>query len=273
MYDKPLESNKALGDFRIINSKGSKIPLSEIAMLTENRGVNDIRHYQNNRSIMVSAVNDSETTVTEIVTAFNQRVSEEGGFDGATYSLAGDYETMQASYADMTQKFTIAIILVYLVLLLQFNSYLQPFTIILSVPFSIIGVAIGYHLFGLTFSTLSFLGIVSLVGISVNDAIVLIDCINSLRRESGMSRVEAIIEGCRSRFKPIIATSLTTMAGVAPLALYSEDYSQMASALIFGLLGSTVLTLIVVPTILNTLETVNEKLRKGKVVNNEEVMA
>ncbi len=106
---------------------------------------------------------------------------------------------------------------------------------------------------GMTFSTLSFLGIISLVGIAINDAIVLMDFINQLRRE-GLSRKDSIIEGANSRLKPILTTSLTTITGVLPLSIYNPNYSQMAYALIFGLIGSTILTLIVIPTVLNVFE-------------------
>jgi HAE1 family hydrophobic/amphiphilic exporter-1 len=263
-YKSPFQTISGFKNLKILNQKGESVFLDSIAQWKENRSLSKRKHFDGKKIMTVSSGFNKNTTVEEIINQFEKEVEGKGGLNGnVTYQIAGDYVTMNKSYADMQQKFMIAILLVYTILLLQFNSFSQPFAIILCVPFSIIGVALGYYLTGLTFSTLSFLGVVSLVGIAINDAIVLIDYINNLRKNN-TERLEAIILGCNSRFKPIIATSLTTIAGVLPLALYSEDYSQMAYALIFGLMSSTLLTLFVVPTVLNIIENAIEKLSKGR---------
>lgn len=249
-----IDAPDALLQLSVVNADGVQIPLAAFAKITEERGISEIRHVNNKRTITVNASIDSNYTVGEIVSTFEKMLEKQDLLPtGVTYKVAGDFVKMQDSYKDLTEKFMIAIILVYFVLLVQFNGFFQPFVIIICVPFAIIGVAFGYCLMGLKFSTLSFLGVVSLVGIAVNDAIVMIDYINSLRAD-GMERKESIIKGCNARFKPIIATSITTIAGVLPLALFNEDYSQMAYALVFGLIGSTFLTLVVVPSMLNLVE-------------------
>ncbi len=260
-----FDSMEALGQISITNEQGIPVLLKDVILVKEQRKVNEIKHENYKKILKVKSNLAEGFTVNDVLKELEKKIGASDMLAFSTsYSLGGDFKAMEDSYSDLTEKFMIAALIVYIVLLLQFNGFLQPVVIIISVPFSIIGVAIGYYISGLTFSTLSFLGIVSLVGIAVNDAIVLIDYINTLRREKGLDKIESIITGCVARSKPILATSLTTMAGVAPLALYSEDYGQMAYALIFGLFGSTVLTLFVVPVVMNILESVQGKTKSSK---------
>ncbi len=260
--DNIFDSIEEMGQIRVTNSHGIPVLLKDVIIFEEQRNIDVINHEDYKKVLTIKSNLAEGFTVNAILTELEIQLNDSEVLAlSTTYSIGGDFEEMEDSYSDLGQKFIIAALIVYVVLLIQFNGFLQPIAIIISVPFSIIGVAIGYYIGGLTFSTLSFLGIVSLVGIAVNDAIVLIDYINTLRLEKGRERVEAIIIGCVARFKPILATSLTTMAGVAPLALYSEDYAQMAYALIFGLFGSTILTLFVVPVVLNLLEGLSEKIK------------
>ncbi len=259
-----FNSIEEMGQLHVNNSRGFTVLLKDVVQFYEQRKVNEIKHENYQKILKVKSNLAEGYTVNSILLDLKEQLSDAKILAPSTsYTFTGDFKAMEDSYSDLTEKFMIAALIVYVILLIQFNGFLQPIVIIISVPFSIIGVAIGYYLSGLTFSTLSFLGIVSLVGIAVNDAIVLIDYINTLRREQKYDKVESIIQGCLARFKPIIATSLTTMAGVAPLALYSEDYGQMAYALIFGLFGSTILTLFVVPVVLNIIENIIEKINNS----------
>ncbi len=253
-YEDIIHNVSDLKNVSVANTSQKLVPIYDFIDLKEYRTLKTLHHIDGKRILEVKAFNDGNVTVEEIVKEFKDRINKEGGMrEGVKYSIAGEYDEMEKSYQDLAVRFIVALVLVYVILLIQFNSFSQPFVIILCVPFSIIGVALGYFFTGLTFSTLTFLGIISLVGIAINDAIVLIDFINQLRKE-GMERVQSIIEGSKSRLKPIITTSLTTITGVMPLAIYSPDYSQMAYALIFGLITSTVLTLVVIPTVLNVVE-------------------
>ncbi len=253
-YDGVINDVRDIKNLSILTRDNRLIPLNDFVRIEEYRTLQALNHKDAKRVIEVKASNEEGTTVEEIVKEFEKKLKERGGVGlGVKYSIGGEFDEMGKSYRDLAVKFIIALVLVYVVLLLQFNSFFQPLVIILCVPFSIIGVSIGYFITGLTFSTLTFLGIISLVGIGINDAIVLIDFINQLRRD-GVERAESIIAGAKSRLKPIITTSLTTITGVMPLALYSPDYSQMAYALVFGLVSSTFLTLIVIPSVLNIIE-------------------
>ncbi len=253
-YEDLINNVRDIKNLSILNRNNKVVPIIDFVDIKEYRSIKSLNHIGGERTLEVRAFNDENTTVEEIVNQFETKLQKDGGIKrNVKYSIGGEFDAMAKSYNDLAVKFIVALILVYVVLLIQFNSFSQPLVIILCVPFSMIGVTLGYFFTGLTFSTLTFLGIVSLVGIGINDAIVLIDFINQLRRD-GVDRLEAIIKGAKSRLKPIITTSLTTITGVLPLAIYNPDYSQMATALIFGLLSTTILTLIVVPAVLNTVE-------------------
>jgi HAE1 family hydrophobic/amphiphilic exporter-1 len=147
--------------------------------------------------------------------------------------------------------------MVYIILVVQFNSFLQPLMILFSVPFAIIGVVIGLIATGNNLGFYAMFGIVALVGIAVNDAIVLIDFTNYLRSE-GMALRAAVAEAVKTRFQPVMATSLTTIGGVLPLALFNDSFSQLGYALIFGLIASTVLTLLIIPILYYSIEQISE---------------
>jgi HAE1 family hydrophobic/amphiphilic exporter-1 len=150
-----------------------------------------------------------------------------------------------------------AIFLVYLVMASQFESFLHPLVILFTIPLALIGAVLALWITGSTISVVVFIGMILLAGIVVNNAIVLIDLINKLRSR-GMSKVEAIMEGGRSRLRPILMTTLTTALGLLPLALGfgegSEVRSPMAITVIGGLTVSTLLTLIVIPVVYSTMD-------------------
>ncbi len=138
--------------------------------------------------------------------------------------------------------------LVYILLSVQFNSLTQPVVIILSVPLALIGTLIGLALTGNNLGFYSLFGVVSLVGIAVNDAIVLVDYTNYLRKE-GQDRNTAIVEAVKTRFNPVLATSITTIGGVLPISVADPALGQLGFALIFGLVASTALTLMIIPIV------------------------
>jgi HAE1 family hydrophobic/amphiphilic exporter-1 len=140
------------------------------------------------------------------------------------------------------------------VLVFQFDSYYQPIIILLSLPLAIVGVVAAHLLLGLKFGTMSYMGIVTLAGVAVNDAILIVDTVNYLRREKNLNSLESIAEAGRMRFVPVIITSITTIGGLLPLAMYNDAYSQMGYSLVFGLVASTILILLVIPVILYQVE-------------------
>ncbi len=253
-YEDLINNIDDIKSLKIANANNQLLPIYDFIKVEEYRNLRTLTHVDGKKILEIKAQNDENTTVQEIVKNFKKEMNSRGGLkNGVTYSFGGEFDEMGKSYQDLVVKFIVALVLVYVVLLLQFNSFSQPLLIILCIPFSLIGVSLGYFFIGATFSSLSFLGIISLVGIAINDAIVLVDFINQLRRE-GYGRKESIVMAANSRLKPILTTSLTTITGVLPLSIYNPSYSQMAYSLTFGLVSSTILTLIVIPTALNAME-------------------
>jgi multidrug efflux pump subunit AcrB len=172
-------------------------------------------------------------------------------------SLAGQNEEMMVSFASLRFALLLAIFLVYLVMASQFESLLHPFVIMFSLPLALIGVVAALLLTGQTISVVVLIGVILLAGIVVNNAIVLIDYINRLRR-SGMEKIEAIVKAGRVRLRPILMTTATTVLALLPMALGfgegAEIRAPMAIAVIGGLLTSTLLTLLVIPTLYSVMD-------------------
>jgi HAE1 family hydrophobic/amphiphilic exporter-1 len=166
--------------------------------------------------------------------------------------LSGQEEEMRQSMRSLLFALALAIFLVYLVMASQFESFLHPFVVILTVPLGATGAILALAVTGETISVVAMIGAVMLAGIVVNNAIVLIDAINQLRRE-GRPKLEAMIEGAQSRLRPIVMTSATTILALLPMALGlgegAELRAPMAITVIGGLLVATLLTLIVLPAI------------------------
>jgi len=159
---------------------------------------------------------------------------------------------MAQTFRSLLIALSLAIMLVYMVMAAQFESLVHPFVIMFSVPLSITGVVLSLVLTGRTFNMMSYVGIIMMVGIVVNNAIVLVDYINVLRRR-GLPRDEAILEAGPVRLRPILMTALTTIFALIPLSLglgeSSEAQAAMATVVIGGLTFSTFLTLVVVPVV------------------------
>jgi len=169
-----------------------------------------------------------------------------------TIDLAGQNQEMAVSFNSLRFALLLAIFLVYLVMASQFESLLHPFVIMFTIPLALIGVVLALMLTGSSISVVVFIGLIMLAGIVVNNAIVLIDYINQLRRR-GMAKLDAIREGGMARLRPILMTTLTTAIGLLPLALGigegAEVRAPMAITVIGGLLVSTMLTLLVIPVV------------------------
>ena len=173
--------------------------------------------------------------------------------DELSWEIVGTSALINDSIGSLLLVLTISILLVYAVMVIQFEKFLQPLTIMASIPFCLIGIVFGLRLFGSSITIIAFLGLVALAGIVVNNAIVLIDYINLLRKRDGMDLKMAIIKGSQSRIRPILMTTLTTMLGILPLALGTGDgaefYAPLGQTIFGGLLTSTVITLILIPVL------------------------
>lgn len=165
---------------------------------------------------------------------------------GYSYRFGGDADTSSETFGSAGQMLVVAIFLVFAVLVLQFGSYTQPLIIILTIPFALIGTLLGFFLLGLSFSFPAMIGVIALVGIVVNDAIVMVETMNE-RRKEGLDVRHAAAAGASDRLRPILTTSITTIIGLLPLAFSDAQWFPLCMAIIFGLLSATVIALLVVP--------------------------
>jgi HAE1 family hydrophobic/amphiphilic exporter-1 len=178
--------------------------------------------------------------------------------DGFDIVFGGEFEEQQKAFRELTFASVLALLLVYMVMASQFESLRDPFIILFSVPLAAIGVVAMLVLTDTTFNMQAFLGIIVLVGIVVNNAIVLIDYANLLLREQQMSLREAVVTAATRRLRPILMTTITTVLGLGPMALGlgegSELQAPMARVVIGGLTSSTLITLVFIPVVFYTFE-------------------
>lgn len=174
------------------------------------------------------------------------------------YSVSGVSALMQDSISSLVLMFAISIFLVYAVMVIQFERFIQPLIIMASIPFCLIGLVLGLYLFGSSISIIAMLAVITLGGTVVNNAIVMVDYINLLRKEENLALVDAIFKGSQSRLRPILMTTMTTLVGVLPMALAhgngSEVYAPLGQAIFGGLLSSTLITLFIIPSLYEVIE-------------------
>ena len=185
----------------------------------------------------------------DTMTSANSSDASSGPFEGITFRMMGEVRTMRESFSQFIGGLAIAAILVYLVLVAQFRSFVDPFIVLLTVPLGFIGVVIALLATQTHLSIMAFMGIIMMVGIVVEYSIVLIDFANQLVVE-GQAPRDAIVEAAQVRLRPILMTSLTTWLALLPMAIGSsggEANVPLARAIIGGVLGATVLSLLVVP--------------------------
>jgi HAE1 family hydrophobic/amphiphilic exporter-1 len=193
----------------------------------------------------------------EAATDVQQIINETVMPTGILARVAGQNEEMSNSFQSLLFALALAVFLVYLVMASQFESLLHPFIILFTIPLALVGAVLALYITDTTISVVVFIGLILLAGIVVNNAIVLIDLINKLR-ERGMDKYEAIIEGGKSRLRPILMTTLTTTLALLPLAIGFGDGAElrapMGITVIGGLLVSTLLTLVVIPVMYSIMD-------------------
>jgi len=231
----------------VITDDGYPVPL---AKLLSERDVESPRvyvHADGQRAITVSSRVDGRTA-TQVVAALQPFLEreQEGWPPGYRYRLGGELESATEGYTDMGAAFLMALLLIFMLLALLFNSMRQPLIILLSVPLATTGTFLGFFLAGIPLSFTSLIGLVSLAGITVNDAIVMVETMNR-HRHHGMSLAEAAARGAGDRLRPIISTSLTTILALIPLAYSDPGWYALCMAIIFGLAASTVSALVIIP--------------------------
>ena len=258
-----LEYLKDIKDISVTSPLGMSIPLSELADISISKSPESIMRTNQKRTVTISSavfgrdINSIKEDIEEKLK--NYRMPE-----GYNYDFSGEIEQMMESFGSLTLALLLAIVLVYMVLASQFESFLHPFTILFSIPIALTGAILALFLTRRTINMSSFIGLIILVGIVVNNAIVLIDYIIQLR-DRGYSRKDAILEAGPTRLRPILMTTLTTVLGMIPMALGigegGEITAPLATAVIGGLSLSTVLTLVVIPLNYTIFDDIAEKLK------------
>jgi HAE1 family hydrophobic/amphiphilic exporter-1 len=235
-----------------INSQQTKsLPLSAVADIKESIGPNEINRIDQNRVAIVSAslaygdLAEGAAKAQELVQSLYLPLNIKA-------KVGGQNEEMNSSFSSLMMALALAVFLVYLVMASQFESLLNPFIILFSIPLAVLGSVLGLYITGTNISVIVLIGVIMLTGIVVNNAIVLVDRINQLRHK-GVEKMSAIMQASCSRFRPIIMTSLTTILGLAPLAFSSGEGSELRAPLAItvmsGLLVATMLTLLLIPVL------------------------
>jgi len=245
-------SVELLNKIKVRSARGTLVPLSNFAIVSQAPGINNLRHIDRRRVVRITAQNRGRSAV-EITKELQDRLTRYTMPKGYAISFAGDIMETEESFASLKLAYIVAFILILTLLVAQFNSFFQPFAIMAALPLSILGAMIGLLVTGNNFSIMSFIGLVGLAGIVVNDSIVLVDRINKTRR-SGYNLFEAIVSAGRHRLKPIIATTLTTIGGLITLTITDELWEGLGVVIIFGIAFATILTLIVVPVMYSLFE-------------------
>lgn len=231
---------------------GQAVRLSEVAKIVEGHTPPTITRKDRERLVTISGIVAKGYALSDAVTLAQRCINEADIPSEFLVKIAGDYEDQQEAFSDMFMLIALIIILVYVVMASQFESLLDPFVIMFSVPFAITGVLIGIRVHGLAMGVMALIGVMILMGIVVKNGIVLIDY-TRLCLERGMSINESVVTASRQRLRPILMTTLTTVLGMIPLAVGSGEGAEMWNGLgvvvAWGLSISTLITLVLIPTL------------------------
>lgn len=277
---KNRRSIKNLDDMWIITPNGKRVPFSEIATYSIARGEIAINHLAGKREIQINADLKSEKDsppdiISDIKTNIIPLINEK--YPSVSVLYEGQNREMQKTTESLPMVGLTILALIYMVIAFTFRSYSQPILLLVMIPFSLIGVIWGHYFHGFKINILSWLGIIALIGIMVNDGLVLVTKFNGYLKE-GIKYDDALAQAGISRFRAIFLTSITTIAGLMPLLLETSRQAQflkpMAISISYGILIATFLTLLMLPLILsfwNSVLVFFKWLRTGKEVTREEV--
>ncbi|MEA2064983.1 MAG: efflux RND transporter permease subunit [Patescibacteria group bacterium] len=271
-YDKIYRDDiKHIENLTITTPFGSQIPLKQIAFISKGEGPIKISREDQLRVVAVTA-NVLNRDVGSVVNDIKIKLSDYNLPSGYFIEYGGSYKQMQDTFGTLGWALALGILLVYMVMASQFESLIHPFIVMFEIPLAFIGVGLALFITGQTLSLPSFMGVIMLAGIVVNNAIVLIDYVNQLRKK-GISKFDALVEGGTTRLRPILITSITTILGMLPMALARQEGSEMmrpmAITVIGGLLVSTLLTLVVIPVIYSLVEKFSKRtyVRVERIIN------
>ena len=251
------QSVASLHDLRIKTPDGASVPLQQLVTLTPGKSPTAIIRINNLRTIKVSADINKQTANMLVIEAELRQFLDNllAQYPGIQYQFKGEAQEQSESFGSMGIGLMIVLFVIYALLAIPFKSYLQPLIVMSVIPFGAIGAIAGHWIMGMDLTMLSMLGMMALVGVVVNDSLVLVDFINNHKHEYGgrgkEGLMQAVLNAGAARFRPVMLTSLTTFIGLMPLLFEQSTQAQflipMAISLGFGILFATLITLILVP--------------------------
>lgn len=242
-----------LENISIRTPDGVTIPISSVTTQERGRGVSGIRRVNGQRVTYIYGDLEAGMPLGDAVTAIRTELASLPLPDDFSIIFGGEYEEQQRAQRDFMMAIFLALALIYMVMAGQFERFIDPLIVMFSVPLALVGVVPMLWLTGTTFNIQSLMGLIMLIGIVVNNAIVLVDYINLMRRERGLEIADAVVEAGRLRLRPILMTTVTTILGLIPLAIGigagAEIQAALARTVIGGLAASTLITLLLIPVV------------------------
>ncbi|MBB1294304.1 MULTISPECIES: efflux RND transporter permease subunit [unclassified Pseudoalteromonas] len=251
----PLDERRSVADLKdiLINTPtGGTVPLSHVAKLVSGQSPSTINRIDRYRTLNVTADIEKENTNMTVLQADLKIYLDElvQQYPGVSHSLEGEAKEQRESFGSLAWALVFVFFIIYALLAIPFKSYLQPLIVMSVIPFGMIGAVVGHWIMGMELTIMSLLGMLALIGVVVNDSLVLVDFINKKRSEGG-ELLEAVKLAGASRFRPVMLTSLTTFIGLMPLLFEKATQAQflipMAVSLGFGIIFATFITLLLVP--------------------------
>ncbi|MBS4177328.1 efflux RND transporter permease subunit [Lederbergia citrea] len=267
-YDEEITRNiDKLKTLLIKKTDGTYVKLGDVAKIEIGTGPVEIQRINQQDSIEFTLKYSTETNLGTMTKTVEKEIAELNLPSETEITFSGETELMKNSINDMIMAFILAIVLIYIVMAAQFESFKYPFVIMFTVPLMVVGVAIALLAARIPLSIPALIGVIILAGIVVNNAIVIVDYINQ-RKQAGLSSFEALVESVKDRARPIMMTALTTILGLVPLALGigegTEMNQPMGITVIGGLVSSTLLTLFVIPVVYSLFDPETRKMNKEK---------
>ena len=261
--------DKGLADLSDLTIKNGTqvIRINEIAEIREGQSPKEIFRRNQTRIGKITGYMDKDIALDKMVAKVNQAISGIPLPTEYKIKITGEEEKRQESMDALSFAMMLSIVLVFMVLASQFESLLHPFTILLTIPVAVVGSILIFFIMGMTLNIMAIIGIIMLVGIAVNNSILLVDRILQLQKE-GVSRIEAIQQAGQQRIRPILMTTATTILALLPLTFgFGESSSlraPMALAVIGGLITSTIMSLVVIPCVFEVFDGLKDRFRKNR---------
>jgi multidrug efflux pump subunit AcrB len=247
-----------LEEFIIRTPDGVEVPLLDVVKVKEREAFTSINRRNGRRIVSVGMDVEPSNKVNQVIASINGEVLPQlrADYPGLTWTFEGSQAEMRESTASLWGTFSMAMLIIYVLLALAFNNYTQPLIVMFAIPFGVVGAVIGHILLGYDLSLVSLMGMIALAGVVVNDSLIMVDYANGIRNKK--SAFSAIHEAGLRRFRPIILTTLTTFGGLTPIILERSSQAfyiiPMAISLGFGIVFATAIILVIVPCLYLVLE-------------------